>query len=361
MSSPLEVIRLRRMPRQRRGFLTDSSPMLTPKQVNEDHYLDLTLRPRTFEEYVGQRKIKDNLEILIGAAKKRTEPIEHVLLYGGSGLGKTSLAHVIAKEMNCQIKVTSGPAIERVGDLASILTNLQNGDVLFIDESHRLNKTIEETLYPAMEDFLLDIVIGKGPSARTLRLELPRFTLIAATTRIGLLSSPLRSRFGVTFRLDFYSQKNIEKIIERSAKILKTTIEPKAIQGIACCSRYTPRIANRLLKRIRDYAQVRGDGQINQKLTQEGLKMLEIDKLGLEPADRHLLKIVIEKFNGGPVGLQALAAAANEEQDTIEEIYEPYLLSLGFLVRTPKGRLATKLAYDHLGLKYDQEKQDKLF
>jgi len=337
-----------------------STPVVTPKQLNEDHYLDLTLRPRSFEEYVGQRKIKDNLRILIEAAKKRSEPIEHVLLYGGSGLGKTSLAHVIAKEMNCNIKVTSGPAIEKVGDLASILTNLANGDALFVDECHRMNKTIEETLYPAMEDFLLDIIIGKGPSARTLRLELPRFTLIAATTRIGLLSSPLRSRFGVTFRLDFYSQKDIEKIIERSAKILKTTIEPKAVQGIAQRSRYTPRIANRLLKRIRDYALVRGDGLVNQKMTTEALRMLEVDELGLEPADHHLLKTIIEKFNGGPVGLQALAAATNEEQDTIEEIYEPYLLSLGFLARTSKGRLATKLAYDHLGLKYKERGQDKL-
>ncbi len=333
----------------------------TEKQLNEDRYLDTTLRPNSFEEYMGQQKIKDNLKILMEAAKKRKEPIEHVLLYGSSGLGKTTLAHIIAKEMNCNIRITSGPAIEKVGDLASILTNLQNGDVLFIDESHRINKTIEETLYPAMEDFLLDIIIGKGPSARTLRLELPRFTLIAATTRIGLLSSPLRSRFGATYRLDFYNQEDIENIISRSAGILKTTIEPAAIQMVAQRARYTPRVANRLLKRTRDYAQVKADGLINQKIAQEALEMLEIDEMGLEPADRHILETIVKKFNGGPVGLQALAAATNEEQDTIEEIYEPYLLRLGFLARTPKGRQATELAYQHLGIKYEGEAQDKLF
>jgi len=336
-----------------------SSPT-TDKQLKEDHYLDLTLRPRSFEEYVGQQKIKDNLKILMEAAQKRGEPIDHVLLYGGSGLGKTTLAHVMAKEMGVNIKITSGPAIEKVGDLASVLTNLADGDVLFIDECHRLNKSVEEVLYPAMEDFLLDIIIGKGPSARILRLELPRFTLIAATTRIGLLSSPLRSRFGVTFRLDFYNQEDIGKIIARSAQILKTTIEPTALQTIAQSSRYTPRVANRLLKRIRDYAQVRADGLINQKLAREGLEMLEIDEIGLEPADRHILETMIKKFNGGPVGLQALAAATNEEPDTIEEVYEPYLLRLGFLARTSKGRQATKLAYEHLGLKYEGENQDKL-
>jgi len=338
-----------------------SSPVTTPQQLNEDRSLDSTLRPRSFEEYMGQQKIKENLKILMEAAKKRKEPIEHVLLYGSAGLGKTTLGHIIAKEMNCNIKVTSGPAIEKVGDLASILTNLQDGDVLFIDESHRINKTIEETLYPAMEDFLLDIIIGKGPSARTLRLELPRFTLIAATTRIGLLSSPLRSRFGATYRLDFYEQPDIEKIISRSAQILKTDIEPTAVQMVAQRARFTPRVANRLLKRTRDYAQVRADGLINKKLAQEALKMLEIDEMGLELADRHILETMIKKFNGGPVGLQALAAATNEEQDTIEEIYEPFLLRLGFLARTPKGRQATKLAYDHLGLKYVQREQDKLF
>jgi len=337
-----------------------SSPVTTPQQLNEDRYLDSTLRPQSFEEYMGQQKIKENLKILMEAAKKRKEPIEHVLLYGSAGLGKTTLGHIIAKEMGCNVKTTSGPAIEKVGDLASILTNLQDGDILFIDESHRINKSIEETLYPAMEDFLLDIIIGKGPSARTLRLELPRFTLIAATTRIGLLSSPLRSRFGATYRLDFYEQEDIEKIIARSSQILKTTIEPMAVRMVAQSSRYTPRVANRLLKRTRDYAQVKADGLINQKIAQEALKMLEIDEIGLEPADRYILETMIKKFNGGPVGLQALAAATNEEQDTIEEIYEPFLLRLGFLARTPKGRQATKLAYDHLGLKYDKEAQNKL-
>ncbi len=338
-----------------------SSPVITHKQPNEDRYLDLKLRPISFEEYIGQRKIKDNLNILIGAAKKRNEPIEHVLLYGGSGLGKTTLAHIIAKEMGVNIRITSGPAIEKVGDLASILTNLRDNDVLFIDECHRMNKNIEEILYPAMEDFLLDIIIGKGPSARTLRLELPRFTLIAATTRLGLLSSPLRSRFGATFHLNFYEQEDIEKIISRSAQILKTTIDSMAVQMVAQRSRYTPRVANRLLKRTRDYVQVRADGLINQELAQEALKMLEIDEIGLEPADRYILETMIKKFNGGPVGLQALAAATNEEQNTIEEIYEPYLLRLGFLSRTPKGRLVTELAYKHLGLKYDREEQNKLF
>ena len=335
--------------------------MVTHKQLNEDRYLDLRLRPISFEEYIGQQKIKDNLDILIGAAKKRNEPIEHVLLYGGSGLGKTTLAHIIAKEMGVNIRITSGPAIEKVGDLASILTNLRDNDVLFIDECHRMNKNIEEILYPAMEDFLLDIIIGKGPSARTLRLELPRFTLIAATTRLGLLSSPLRSRFGATFHLNFYEQEDIEKIISRSAQILKTTIDSMAVQMVAQRSRYTPRVANRLLKRTRDYVQVRADGLINQELAQEALKMLEIDEIGLEPADRYILETMIKKFNGGPVGLQALAAATNEEQNTIEEIYEPYLLRLGFLSRTPKGRLVTELAYKHLGLKYDREEQNKLF
>ncbi len=336
------------------------SSIITEQKKSEDNYLDSTLRPHSFQEYVGQQKIKDNLQILIQAAKKRKESIDHILLYGSAGLGKTTLAHIIAKEMGNSIKITSGPAIEKVGDLASILTNLQNGDVLFIDEFHRLNRTIEETLYPAMEDFVLDIVIGKGPSARTLQLELPRFTLIGATTRIGMLSSPLRSRFGATYRLDFYDQEDIEKIINRSAQILKTDIEPIAIQTIAKCSRYTPRVANRLLKRTRDYAQVKADGLINQKLSQEALKMLEIDELGLELADRHILETIIQKFNGGPVGLQTLAAATNEETDTIQEIYEPYLLRLGFLARTPKGRMAAKLAYDHLGLKYDTE-ENKLF
>jgi len=297
---------------------------------------------------------------LIEAAQKRREPIEHVLLCGAAGLGKTTLAHIIAHEMGTGIKITSGPAIERVGDLGSILTNLTEGDVLFIDEAHRLNKLIEEVLYPAMEDFKLDIIIGKGPSARTLQLDLPRFTLIAATTRPGLLSSPLRSRFGITFRLDFYQQKDIEKIIWRSAKLLNIESEPKAIELLAHSSRSTPRVANRLLKRVRDFVQVKGDGIMTAGLASEALKMLEIDDLGLEPIDRQILKLIIEKFDGGPVGLQALAAATNEEQETIEDIYEPYLMQLGFIVRTSRGRVASRQAYEHLGLKYIDSAQNKL-
>lgn len=323
--------------------------------------LDSTLRPQSFAEYQGQEKTKENLKILIEAAKKRGEPVEHVLLCGPAGLGKTTLAHIIAAEMDAGLKVTSGPAIERVGDLGSILTNLSDGDILFIDEAHRLNKLIEEVLYPAMEDFKMDIVIGKGPSARTLQLDLPRFTLISATTRPGLLSSPMRSRFGVVFRLDFYCQKEIERIIDRSARIFGIEIDSPALTVIARSSRATPRVANRLLKRVRDFAQVRYEGKITEAIACEALKMLEIDELGLEPADRQILKLVIEKFDGGPVGLQALAAGISEEQDTIEDIYEPYLMQLGFLARTPRGRVATRAAYEHLGKKYPDQPQNKLF
>ena len=338
-----------------------SSQITDAKQLNEDRYLDSTLRPCSFDEYVGQEKIKDNLRILIEAANQRKEAIDHILLSGSSGLGKTTLAHIIAKEMKSNIKITSGPAIEKVGDLASILTNLQPGDILFIDEIHRLNKMIEETLYPAMEDFVLDIIIGKGPSARTLQLELPRFTMIGATTRTGLISSPLRGRFGATYHLDFYQQPDIEKIIDRSARILKVEINnPEALQIIAQSARQTPRVANRLLKRVRDYSQVRANGIINQKTAQEALQMLEIDQYGLEPADRRLLETIITKFNGGPVGLQALAAACQEETDTIADVHEPYLLQLGFLDRTPRGRIATKMAYQHLGLNYPEDNSNKL-
>jgi len=336
-------------------MLTDS------KQSNEDKYLDVTLRPRSFNEYIGQDKIKENLSILIEAAQKRRESIEHILLYGSSGLGKTTLAHIIAKEMGNNIKITSGPAIEKVGDLASVLTNLQDGDILFIDECHRMNKTVEETLYPAMEDYVLDIVLGKGPSAKTIQLELPKFTLIGATTRIGLLSSPLRGRFGATYRLDFYQDRDIEKIIARSANILGVQIKDlEASKVIAQRSRKTPRVANRLLKRVRDFSQVRSNGIIDKKTAEEALKMLEIDQYGLEPADRHILKVIIGKFNGGPVGLKALTATSNEEAETIADVHEPYLLQMGFLARTPRGRVATKLAYDHLGIKYNEE-QEGLF
>lgn len=320
------------------------------KEKGEDRVLDTTLRPRRWDEYIGQEGLKNNLKILIDAAKKRNEPIEHVLFYGPAGLGKTSLAYLVSKEINTNMRITSGPAIERVGDLASILTNLTAGDILFIDEAHRLNKLIEEVLYPAMESRTLDIILGKGPSARTIQLELPPFTLIAATTRIGLLSGPLRSRFGATFRLDYYATQDIQKIIERSAKLLGVNIEKDAALAIAKSSRATPRVANRLLKRVRDYAQVNGENKINRELVKAALGLLQVDELGLEPTDRKIIKIIIEKFQGGPVGLQTLAAASSEEIDTIEEIYEPYLMQLGFIERTPRGRLATKFAYEHLGL-----------
>jgi Holliday junction DNA helicase RuvB len=326
---------------------------------SEDRVLDQALRPKTWTDYIGQEKTKKNLKILIEAAKRRAEPVDHILLYGPPGLGKTTLAYIIAREMATNIRSTSGPAIEKVGDLASILTNLASNDILFIDEAHRMNKLIEEVLYPAMENRILHIVIGKGPSARTLELELPPFTLIAATTRIGLLSSPLRSRFGATYRLDFYEKSDIEKIIARSGQILNIKTTPEAVSFIASASRFTPRVANRLLKRCRDFAEVRGEGVITPEIARASLKLLEIDEAGLEPTDRRILEIIINKFGGGPVGLQTLTAAASEEKDTIEEIYEPYLLQLGFLQRTPKGRVATQAAYEHLGIKYT-EPQTKL-
>lgn len=312
--------------------------------------VDLALRPQRWDEYIGQEHLKQNLRILIEAAKKRREPIEHLLLGGPAGLGKTSMAHLVAREMNTNIRITSGPAIERVGDLASILTNLAPYDILFIDEAHRLNKMIEEVLYPAMESRLLDIVIGKGPSARTIQIELPPFTLIAATTRVGLLSSPLRSRFGASFRLDFYSQGEIAQIIRRSAAILGVVIDDEARDRIAKSSRATPRVANRLLKRTRDYAQVHGNGIITDAIARRTLQLLDIDAQGLEIMDRRILNVIIEAFGGGPVGLQAIAAASSEEQDAIEEVYEPYLMQLGFIERTPRGRMATEKAYRHLGI-----------
>lgn len=340
---------------------SEEKPIITAKKRSDDLSLDLALRPKSFDEYVGQESIKKNLKILIEAAQKRNEPLEHLLFYGPAGLGKTTLAHLVAKETSNQIKITSGPAIEKVGDLASILTNLSPGDILFIDEAHRLNKLIEEILYPAMENRSLDIIIGKGPSARTIQLELPSFTLVAATTRIALLSSPLRSRFsGGSFRLDFYTEENIEKIIKRSAEILGVKIESSAVPLIASRSRFTPRIANRLLKRARDYAEVKGDGIITVPLAEEALKLLEIDELGLESIDRKILDTVIKKFAGGPVGIQTIAASIMEEEDTIEEVYEPYLMQLGFLERTPRGRCATARAYEHLGLTAMKQDQQKL-
>ena len=331
----------------------------TPLQNSQDHkealFLDQKLRPERWDDYIGQQHIKQNLEILLSAAKERAHPPEHLLFYGPPGLGKTTLAHLIAKETSAQMKSTSGPAIEKVGDLASILTNLNTGDILFIDEIHRLNKMVEEVLYPAMESGVLDIIIGKGPSARTIQLELPPFTLIAATTRIALLSAPLRSRFsGGVFRLEFYTEAEIEKIVTRSAEILGVPLEGSAGREIALRSRFTPRTANYFLKRARDFAQVH-KSPLDERAVKEALRLLEIDEIGLGQPDRHLLTMMIEKFGGGPIGLGTMSAATSEEAATIEEVYEPYLLKLGLLERTPRGRIATKKAYDHLGFDYPVE------
>lgn len=334
---------------QRTQTAKDSSQ--TPPPPADEGFLDQTLRPGTWNEYIGQQNIKDNLQILLKAAEERKHPPEHLLFYGPPGLGKTTLAHLIAKETRSQLKATAGPAIEKIGDLASILTNLSAGDILFIDEIHRLNRAIEEVLYPAMESGVLDIIIGKGPSARTIQLDLPPFTLIAATTRVSLLSAPLRSRFsGGTFRLEFYNQKEIEEIIKRSAKILGVSIDKEAVSEIARRSRFTPRTANYLLKRCRDFAQLKR-GRLDVTTMEEALKLLGVDEAGLNPADRSLLTTLIEKFGGGPVGLNTLSAALSEEEATIEEVHEPYLLQLGFLERTPRGRTATTKAYNHLKLK----------
>ena len=334
--------------------------VITPSEKNEDSAFDVTLRPQSLKEYFGQKKIKANLEIFMAAAKGRAEPIEHVLLYGPPGLGKTTLAHIIAKEMGVNIRITSGPAIERAGDLAAILTNLEAGDILFIDEIHRLNKIIEEVLYPAMEDYALDIVIGKGPSARILRLDLPKFTIIGATTRYNLLSAPLRDRFGATYRLDYYDFPEIEQILNRSSKILNIDLIEEAARLIAKRSRLTPRIANRFLKRVRDFAQVKGNGQITPDLAHEALTLMDVDEQGLDYLDRRILENIIHKFKGGPVGLNSIAAAVQEEEGTIEEIYEPYLMQLGFIMRTPRGRVVTESGYQHLGLAVPAELQDKL-
>jgi len=327
----------------------DDSRLTARDGQAEDQDLDTSLRPQTLAEYVGQQGIKDNLHIFLEASRRRKEPLDHVLVHGAPGLGKTTLAHVIANEMGTSIRVTSGPAIERPGDLAAILSNLEPGSILFIDEIHRLNRTIEEILYPAMEDFQLDIVLGKGPSARTVRLELPHFTLVGATTRMSLISSPLRDRFGVSYHLEFYEPEELVDILKRSSKILKTTIEPKATDVIAHRARRTPRVANRLLKRVRDYAEVKGDGKVTKDLAEQALQTLDIDPLGLDRIDRKILQYIIEKFQGGPVGLNTIAAGVAEEEDTIEDVYEPFLLQLGFLSRTSRGRMATPAAYRHLG------------
>jgi len=329
--------------------------LVEPKKQPDETLIEITLRPQTLKDFVGQNHIKEPLAISIEASKKRQESIEHILLYGNPGLGKTTLANIIAKEMGSHLKVTAGPALEKVGDLAAILSNLQQGDVLFIDEIHRLNKTIEEILYTAMEDYAIDIIVGKGPTARTLRMPLEKFTLIGATTKISLLSGPLRDRFGHSFHLNFYEHIDIQKIIDRNAKILEVEIQPEASKKIAVSARRTPRVANRLLKRVRDFAQVRHNGKIDKQITEEALKMLNIDEQGLDDVDRKILLAIIEKFSGGPVGLNTLAAAVAEEMDTIENIYEPYLLQLGMIERTPRGRKVTRLAYEHLGKKYTEQ------
>jgi len=329
--------------------------ILSTELTPEDLEYDKSLRPKRLDDFVGQERIKEHLSIFISAAKKRGEPLDHVLLTGPPGLGKTTLASIIANELGTNIRSTSGPAIERAGDLAAILTNLQPGEVLFIDEIHRLNRTIEEVLYPAMEDFKIDIVVGKGPSARTIRLDLPHFTLAGATTRTGLITSPLRDRFGVASRLEYYSEYELEEIVERSAKILEVKIDAMGRREIARRSRGTPRIANRLLKRVRDYAQVKSDGKVDKEIAATALSFFEVDEKGLDKLDRNILKVLIEKFNGQPVGLNTLAIAISEEPQTLEDVYEPYLLQLGFLKRTSRGRVPTDHAYNHLGLDRPQE------
>lgn len=339
--------------------MSDSPSRLINPDARPDDRLDQALRPRQLNDIIGQEQVKENLSILIAAARKRQEPLDHVLFYGPPGLGKTTFSHVLANEMGVSIKITAGPAVERAGDLAAILTNLHAGDILFIDEIHRLGRAVEEVLYPAMEDFALDIVIGKGPSARSIRLKLPRFTVIGATTRLALVSAPLRARFGAVYRLDYYDLPAMGTIVQRAANLLKVSADQSGIDEVARRARGTPRVALRLLRRVRDFAQVRADGQINSEVAREALNLLNVDPLGLDEVDRRVLLTVIEKYSGGPVGLNTIAASIGEEPDTIMDVVEPYLLQLGFLDRTPQGRVATKLAYEHLRLPFSAENQQQ--